>query len=127
MGRIRFERYVKNAEFSSEQVIEKYFKKNENMKKAVLKHVINNENLISFAPIPMLCYLLCFEMEYALTESENPDDLPVSTTDIYTKLVDIFLTEALRWIGIQTEGNSWTIQASSCHQEHFREIIQISG
>ena len=38
----------------------------------------------------MLCYLLCFEMEYALTESENPTNLPVSTTEIYTKLVDIF-------------------------------------
>ena len=93
MGGIRFKRYVEIAGFSSEQVkeyIEKYFKNNENMKNAVLKHVMNNENLVSFAHIPMLCYLLCFEMEYTLTESENPDDLPVSTTDIYTKLVDIF-------------------------------------
>ena len=93
MGGIRFKRYVEIAGFSSEQVkeyIEKYFKNNENMKNAVLKHVMNNENLVSFAHIPMLCYLLCFEMEYILTESENPDDLPVSTTDIYTKLVDIF-------------------------------------
>ena len=93
MGGIRFKRYVEIAGFSSEQVkeyIEKYFKNNENMKNAVLKHVMNNENLVSFAHIPMLCYLLCFEMEYTLAESENPDDLPVSTTDIYTKLVDIF-------------------------------------
>ena len=93
MGGIRFKRYVEIAGFSSEQVkeyIEKYFKNNENMKNAVLKHVTNNENLVSFAHIPMLCYLLCFEMEYTLAESENPDDLPVSTTDIYTKLVDIF-------------------------------------
>ena len=93
LGGIRFKRYVEIAGFSSVQVkefIEKYFKKNENMKNAVLKHVMNNENLVSFAHIPMLCYLLCFEMEYTLAESENPDDLPVSTTDIYTKLVDIF-------------------------------------
>ena len=93
MGGIRFKRYVEIAGFSSEQVkeyIEKYFKKNENMKNAVLKHVMNNENLVSFAHIPMLCYLLCFEMEYTLAESENPDDLPVSITNIYTKLVDIF-------------------------------------
>ena len=93
MGGIRFKRYVEIAGFSSEQVekfIEKYFKKNENMKNAVLKHVMNNENLVSVAHIPMLCYLLCFEMEYTLTESGNPQDLPVSTTDIYTKLVDIF-------------------------------------
>ena len=93
MGGIRFKRYVEIAGFSSEQVkeyIEKYFKNNENMKNAVIKHVTDNENLVSFAHIPMLCYLLCFEMEYTLAESENPDDLPVSTTDIYTKLVDIF-------------------------------------
>ena len=93
MGGIRFKRYVEIAGFSSEQVkeyVEKYFEKNENMKNAVFKHVMNNENLVSFAHIPMLCYLLCFEMEYTLSESENPDDLPVSTTDIYTKLVDIF-------------------------------------
>ena len=93
MGGIRYKRYVEIAGFSAEQVkeyIEKYFKKNENMKNAVLKHVMNNENLVSFAHIPMLCYLLCFEMEYTLTESENSDDLPVSITDIYTKLVDIF-------------------------------------
>ena len=31
-----------------------------------------------------------FGGEYILTESGNRDDLPVSTTDIYTKLVDIF-------------------------------------
>ena len=93
MGGIRFKRYVEIAGFSKEQVkeyIEKYFKNNENMKNAVLKHVMNNENLVSFAHIPMLCYLLCFEMEYTLTESENPDDLPISTTDIYIKLIDIF-------------------------------------
>ncbi|CAH3150112.1 unnamed protein product [Pocillopora meandrina] len=93
MGGIRYKRYVEIAGFSAEQVkeyIKKYFKKNENMKNAVLKHVMNNENLVSFAHIPMLCYLLCFEMEYTLTESENSDDLPVSITDIYTKLVDIF-------------------------------------
>ena len=93
MGGIRFKRYVEIAGFSKEKVkeyIEKYFKNNENMKNAVLKHVMNNENLVSFAHIPMLCYLLCFEMEYTLTESENPDDLPISTTDIYIKLIDIF-------------------------------------
>ena len=93
LGGICFKHYVEIAGFSSKQVkryIEKYFKKNENMKNAVLKHVMNNGDLVSLAHIPMLCYLLCFEMEYTLTESENPDDLPVSTTDVYTKLVDIF-------------------------------------
>ena len=93
MGGIRFKRYVEIAGFSSEEVkeyIEKYFKKNEVMKNAVLTHVMSNEKLVSFAHIPILCFLLCFEMEYTLTESENPHDLPVSATDIYTRLVDMF-------------------------------------
>ncbi|PFX13495.1 Protein NLRC5 [Stylophora pistillata] len=93
LGGINFERYVEIAGLSSKQVkeyIEKYFKKNEKMKNSVLEHVMKNENLVSFAHIPMLCYLLCFEMKYTLTESENPRDVPVSTTDIYTKLIDIF-------------------------------------
>ena len=93
MGGIRFKRYVEIAGFSTEQVkeyIDKYFKNDENMKNAVLKHVMNNEDLVSFAHVPMLCYLLCFEMEYTLTKSENPDGLPASTTDIYNKLLDIF-------------------------------------
>ena len=93
LGGIYFKRYVEIAGFSSEQVkeyIEKYFKEDENMKNAVLKHIMNNENLVSFAHIPMLCYLLCLEMEYTLTISGNPDDLPVSTTDVYTKVIDIF-------------------------------------
>ena len=93
MGGMLFKRYVEITGFSSVQVeefIEKYFEKDENVKNAVLKHVMNNENLVSLAHIPMLCYLLCFEMEYTLAKSENPHDLPVSTTDIYTKLVDIF-------------------------------------
>ena len=92
MGGIRFKRYVEIAGFSSEQVkkfIEKYFKKNENMKNAVLKHVMNNEHLVRFAHIPILCFVLCFEMEYIL-DSGNLQDLPVSVTDIYTKLMDIF-------------------------------------
>ncbi|XP_022809644.1 NACHT, LRR and PYD domains-containing protein 12-like, partial [Stylophora pistillata] len=94
LGGIRFEQLVEIAGFSSEQVkeyIEKYFKENEKVKNAVLEHVMKNENLVSFAHIPMLCYLLCFEMEYILNKTENPDDLPISMTDIYTKLIDIFV------------------------------------
>ncbi|XP_022808991.1 NACHT, LRR and PYD domains-containing protein 12-like [Stylophora pistillata] len=87
LGGIRFKRYVEIAGFSPEQVkeyIEKYLNKNEEIKNAVLEHVMNNANLVSFAHIPMPCYLLCFEMEYTLSESGNPHDLPVSTTDLYT-------------------------------------------
>ena len=93
MGGISFDRYVEIAGFSPEQVqefIKKYFRENNTMKKAVLDHVMKNENLVSFAHIPMLCFLMCFCMEYALQTSKNTDDLPVSTTDIYSEAVNIF-------------------------------------
>ena len=93
MGGIHFDRYVEIAGFSSEQVqefIKKYFKENNTMKNAVLDHVMKNENLVSFGHVPMLCFLMCFCMEYALKTSKSSDDLPVSTTDIYSEAVNIF-------------------------------------
>ena len=93
MGGIRFERYVEIAGFSPQQVqefIKKYFRENETMKNAVLDHVMKNENLVSFAHIPILCFLMCFSMDYALQTSKSTDDLPVSTTDIYSEVVNIF-------------------------------------
>ncbi|KAL9965351.1 hypothetical protein ACROYT_G029140 [Oculina patagonica] len=92
MGGIHFDQYVEITGFSPEQVkeyIEKYFKENETMKNTVLEHVMNNENLVSFAHIPVLCFLMCFYLEYTLRESKSTD-LPVSATDIYSDLVNIF-------------------------------------
>ena len=93
MGGIPFDRYMEIAGFSPEQVqefIEKYFRENNTMKKTVLDHVMKNEDLVSFAHIPMLCFLMCFSMEYALQTSKSTDDLPVSATDIYSEVVNIF-------------------------------------
>ena len=93
MGGIHFDRYAEIAGFSPQQVqefIEKYFRGNDTMKKAVLDHVMKNENLVSFAHIPVLCFLMCFSMEYALQTSKSADDLPVSTTAIYSETVNIF-------------------------------------
>ncbi|KAL9965349.1 hypothetical protein ACROYT_G029138 [Oculina patagonica] len=92
MGGIHFDQYVEITGFSPEQVkeyIEKYFKENETMKNTVLEHVMNNENLVSFAHIPVLCFLMCFYLEYTLQESKSTD-LPVSATDIYSEVVNIF-------------------------------------
>ena len=92
MEGIRFDRCVEIAGFSPQQVqefIEKYFRENDTMKNAVLDHVMKNENLVSFAHIPILCFLMCFSMEYALQTSKSTD-LPVSTTDIYSEVVNIF-------------------------------------
>ena len=93
MGGIPFDRYVEIAGFSPQHVVEfikKYFRENNTMKNAVLNHVMKNENLVSFAHVPMLCFLMCFCMEYALKTSNSTDDLPVSTTDIYSEVVNIF-------------------------------------
>ena len=93
MGGIPFDRYMEIAGFSPEQVqefIEKYFRENNTMKKTVLDHVMKNADLVSFAHIPMLCFLMCFSMEYALQTSKSTDDLPVSATDIYSEVVNIF-------------------------------------
>ena len=93
IGGIRFDRYVEITGFSPRQVkeyIEKYFKENETMKNTVLEHVMNNENLVSFAHIPVLCFLMCFYLEYTLQESKCTGDLTVSATDIYFDVVNIF-------------------------------------
>ena len=69
--RVRFDRFVEIAGFSEEQVkqyIEKYFKEDENMKNTVLDHIARNEELVSFAHIPVLCFLMCSYMEYLLKE-----------------------------------------------------------
>ncbi len=92
MGGIHFDRYVEITGFSPEQVeeyIEKYFKENETMKNTILEYVMNNGNLVSFAHIPVLCFLMCFYLEYSLQESKSTD-LPVSATDIYSDVVNIF-------------------------------------
>ena len=93
MGGIHVDRYLEIGGFSPQQVqefIEKYFRENDTIKNAVLHHVMKNENLVSFAHVPMLCFLMCFSMDYALQTSQSVDDLPVSTTDIYSEVVNIF-------------------------------------
>ena len=93
MGGIPFDRYVEIAGFSPKQVqefIENYFRENDTMKNAVLDHVMKNENLVTFAHIPFMCFVMCFYMEHALKTSNSTNDLPVSTTDIYSEVVNFF-------------------------------------
>ena len=93
-GKIPFDRFVEITGFSEEQVknyIEKYFKENEVMKNAVMDHITKNENLVSFAHIPVLCSLMCSYFEYILNESMNTYALPVSMGDIYSEVINMFL------------------------------------
>ncbi|XP_020907772.1 nucleotide-binding oligomerization domain-containing protein 2-like [Exaiptasia diaphana] len=72
LGGIHMEAVVEIAGFSVEQVkefIEKYFKsKKEEVKIAARDHIMNNENLLSIAHIPVLCHLMCFCLEWYVTE-----------------------------------------------------------
>ena len=101
-GKIPFDRYVEITGFSEEQVkkyIEKYFKENEVMKNAVMDHITKNDNLVSFAHIPVLCSLMCSYFEYILNESMNTDALPVSMGDIYSEVINMFLRKHSRTKG----------------------------
>ena len=90
---MHFDRKVEITGFSQQEVreyIEKYFGENEIMKNTVLEHITKNENLISFAHIPVLCALMCSYMEYVLKESKSTEDLPISASDLYFEVFNIF-------------------------------------
>ena len=76
--------------------IEKYFKENKVMKNAVMDHITKNDNLVSFAHIPVLCFLMCSYFEYILNESMDTDVLPVSMGDIYSEVINMFLRKHSR-------------------------------
>ena len=106
IGKIPFDRFVEITGFSEEQVkkyIEKYFKENEVMKNAVMDHITKNDNLVSFAHIPVLCFLMCSYFEYILNESMNTDALPVSMGDIYSEVINMFLRKHSRTKGALSE------------------------
>ena len=90
---VPFHRNVEITGFSQQEVkeyIEKYFRENKIMKNNVLEHITKNENLISFAHIPVLCALMCSYMEYVLKESKSTEDLPISASDLYFEVFNIF-------------------------------------
>ena len=96
---VHFDRFVEIAGFSEEQVkeyIEKYFKEDENMKNTVVDHIARNEELASFAHIPVLCFLMCSYMEYLLKESLSADSLPVKASDLYFEVFNKFLLDHKR-------------------------------
>ena len=94
--KIGFDRCVEITGFSEQNVkeyIDKYFKENDVMKNVVMDHITKNENLVSFAHIPVLCFLMCSYFEYILQESMKTDALPVNTSDIYFEVVNMFFSK----------------------------------
>ena len=102
-SKIPFDRYVEITGFSEQKVkeyIEKYFKEKETMKNTVIDHITKNDNLVSFAHIPVLCFLMCYYFEDILNKSMNTDALPVQASDLYCEVVNTFLKEHDRKEGI---------------------------
>ena len=93
LSKIEFDRIAEVTGFSEQQVteyIERYFRRNESFKRTVLEHITRNENLVSFAHIPVLCALMCSYFEYTLKKSERLKDLPVSVSDLHNEVLNIF-------------------------------------
>ena len=91
---IYFDRYVEITGFSEPQVKEyigKYFKNNDRMKNIVMDHITKNVNLVSFAHIPVLCFLMCSYFEYTLQQPKKNNRLPVKTSDLYDEVVNMFV------------------------------------
>ena len=91
---IYFDRYVEITGFSEPQVKEyigKYFKNNDRMKNIVMDHITKNVNLVSFAHIPVLCFLMCSYFEYTLQQPKKNNPLPVKTSDLYDGVVNMFV------------------------------------
>ena len=95
LSKIEFDRIAEVTGFSEQQVteyIERYFRQNESFKRTVLEHITKNENLVSFAHIPVLCALMCSYFEYILKKSKRLEDLPVSVSKLYDEVLNIFTT-----------------------------------
>ena len=91
---IYFDRYVEIIGFSEPQVKEyigKYFENNDRMKNIVMDHITKNVNLVSFAHIPVLCFLMCSYFEYTLQQPKKNNPLPVKTSDLYDEVVNMFV------------------------------------
>ncbi|CAH3137718.1 unnamed protein product [Pocillopora meandrina] len=91
---IYFDRYLEITGFSEPQVKEyigKYFKNNDRMKNIVMDHITKNVNLVSFAHVPVLCFLMCSYFEYTLQQPKKNNPLPVKTSDLYDEVVHMFV------------------------------------
>ena len=89
----RFHRNVEITGFSQQGVteyIKKYFRENEGMKNIVLEHITKNEDLLSFAHVPVLCALICSHFEGILKASNSSEDLRVKISELYSEVLTVF-------------------------------------
>ena len=90
---VRFHRNVEITGFSEQEVteyIKSYFRENESMMNIVLEHITENEDLLSFAHVPVLCALMCSHFEWILKASGSSEDLPVKISELYSEVLTVF-------------------------------------
>ena len=96
---IHFHRNVEITGFSEQEVteyIKRYFRENESTKNIVLEHINENEDLLSFAHVPVLCALMCSHFEWILKESNSSEDLPVKISELYSEVLTVFETNHIK-------------------------------
>ena len=94
LGEISFDRHVEISGFSPEQVteyVDKYFSEpeKEQTRNTVREHVEKNENLVSFCHVPLLSFLLCWCLEWRISQSGITGKLPAKITDLYDEVVKV--------------------------------------
>ena len=90
---VHFHRNVEITGFSKQEVkeyIKRYFRENENIKNIVLEHITKNEDLLSFAHVPVLYALMCSHFEWILKASNCSEDLPVKISELYSEVLTVF-------------------------------------
>ena len=125
-SRIGFDRYVEITGFTEEQVkkyVEKYFNEKEVMKNAVMDHITKNDNLVSFAHIPVVCFLMCSYFEYLLNEPVNTDVLPVNSSEIYFEVVNMFLGKHDKESAVSSEDTLDKMSEFAAHLLQERKFI----
>ena len=125
-SRIGFDRYVEITGFTEEQVkkyVEKYFNEKEVMKNAVMDHITKNDNLVSFAHIPVVCFLMCSYFEYLLNEPVNTDVLPVNSSEIYFEVVNMFLGKHDKGSAVSSEDTLDKMSEFAAHLLQERKFI----
>ena len=97
--KVRFHRNVEITGFSEQEVteyIKSYFRENESMMNSILEHITENEDLLSFAHVPVLCALMCLHFEWILKASGSSEDLPVKISELHSEVLTVFERNHIR-------------------------------
>ncbi|XP_009875955.1 PREDICTED: protein NLRC5, partial [Apaloderma vittatum] len=75
-----------------EEYISRYFHQR-SFKEQAIAHLKNNTKLLSMCLVPALCYVVCICLEYLLLKHQTSVELPQTMTQLYIKMLLIFISE----------------------------------